>query len=1109
MSNRDGSTPIALECDYEVNCTPLYKALEVAEDEIDYATILGFIETGNWTDDFGEEMIEGGPTAAEQVKTWVTLFHGADKGKIKWSRLPLHVAIMTGAPSQIIASLVKAYPEALRCRDNKLMLPLHLALQYEASDDVVVFLLMQFPDAVNMLAKNNLTPINCALKANDKVRGILLDIFTEQSVTKVKNDIAREKLLLQSELVAVKAQSSSTEKDLENTLNKLRASEKRALELDAEISELRSNIHNFERYTRKLEQDAIALASEWDEKMGKLQSDHLLAEIETQRKLDEYKAALDEKDSAEQKARAEESLLKAELETVHQLVSKIDADTDVYVLRKEIEDLKAYREGRIRSEIDTALKELKSELENLIPAMKLSDEGAKERMKEEVKTLMNVLDRLQKSQNTAKTLEDFRSIRCEINDMRAVLKDHAESKRSKLEIAVLKKSLEMELRNFSGKSKEIITALKKMLAKHNLKSLETKTPKELFDIKADFENLKKEIKEKEFASKVKKEVDDVKHYIDKLATNNVSQTNNPFVTIMKKVENLQSRMADNPSTTEIVGIKIENESLKAKLKLMEEASHLLSDIDSLKQTVETSILESRGESKRDLLQVKNSLNQLTGKNIETIDSNEEIAKIKVKLSTLRDEVQQIEKISKTQLELNILKEKMEHEIKMTNDKVVEDLEAMKKVIVALNSDHLESQRLKSMVEVEILKANEKAESEINNLKKSIEAIDIKTLQSKNEMAWDELHKEMENLKYQLKMKEIEQNTVRLNEQTDHRATDYDSLKADIEILKQQMQLQAEINASTNPKSMKKIQLHNKDDSKRTKEKSIKQLLSLMYVNTLSEHRKVHDDEALMVIVEDQVVDSESVGTILPPRYNHSKQRDALPNISENEKDDDCDSVCNTKNSSALDLQQRFVSRKNNKVIGRSESFSVHSFGYNDGSLRQMIFEMDAANKYKQNNITVPTTTSTNEFNMVHSRLSSKTTVDAGNNNSVSTSASATQLITAGNGDHDDTREQPDSTTRVSSHSKTRRLTLPKLKLKPFLVDLRKSSSSINSKFRSNNNGNNDDSEDIVEVAQKGKTTMAGSTTTTTDMKKGYLFERILSKPMVSTSGVEIECPLNE
>lgn len=129
------------ECDYDKNPTSLYQAMESEA----WVPCLEFFETGKWSN--ASLFFTEDPLSPErQARTWVTRFE--EDGPVRWSQLPLHAALIFGAPSKIIATLVDLYPQGVRCTDDQHCLPLHLAIKYGAHDNIVRLLLESFPDAL-------------------------------------------------------------------------------------------------------------------------------------------------------------------------------------------------------------------------------------------------------------------------------------------------------------------------------------------------------------------------------------------------------------------------------------------------------------------------------------------------------------------------------------------------------------------------------------------------------------------------------------------------------------------------------------------------------------------------------------------------------------------------------------------------------------------------------------------------------------------------------------------------------------------------------------------------------------------------------------------------
>eukprot|EP00980_Cylindrotheca_fusiformis_P022068 scaffold8962_cov123-Cylindrotheca_fusiformis.AAC.4 len=113
------------------------------------------------------------PAAA---KTWTTrqgLFEGIKDANV----LPLHEALVAGAPFPSIEALVRAYPDSVFCKESSYQrLPLHCACRKNAIHPVVEFLLNQYADAA--LTADNLgrLPLHYALSngADDDVIDVLL-----------------------------------------------------------------------------------------------------------------------------------------------------------------------------------------------------------------------------------------------------------------------------------------------------------------------------------------------------------------------------------------------------------------------------------------------------------------------------------------------------------------------------------------------------------------------------------------------------------------------------------------------------------------------------------------------------------------------------------------------------------------------------------------------------------------------------------------------------------------------------------------------------------------------------------------------------------------------
>lgn len=67
------------------------------------------------------------------------LHHDSRLGRDRWSRLPIHQAMIIGAPIGIIKQLLYAFPESVSTTDHYGNLPLHLAMVSKHASDAVVY----------------------------------------------------------------------------------------------------------------------------------------------------------------------------------------------------------------------------------------------------------------------------------------------------------------------------------------------------------------------------------------------------------------------------------------------------------------------------------------------------------------------------------------------------------------------------------------------------------------------------------------------------------------------------------------------------------------------------------------------------------------------------------------------------------------------------------------------------------------------------------------------------------------------------------------------------------------------------------------------------------
>mmetsp|Transcript_11892 Transcript_11892/g.21985 ORF Transcript_11892/g.21985 Transcript_11892/m.21985 type:complete len:748 (-) Transcript_11892:263-2506(-) len=136
--------PEACEVDYDKNPTDLFQALEARQ--FDYAD---------------EMFVQVNTQFTKECKTWVVARGQKKKdSQLRFRALPLHAALVFGAPDAMIMKILNSYPKATRGRDVKGRLPIHLAMEHNASEEIVASILEAFPKGFFAKDKKDMTPLD-------------------------------------------------------------------------------------------------------------------------------------------------------------------------------------------------------------------------------------------------------------------------------------------------------------------------------------------------------------------------------------------------------------------------------------------------------------------------------------------------------------------------------------------------------------------------------------------------------------------------------------------------------------------------------------------------------------------------------------------------------------------------------------------------------------------------------------------------------------------------------------------------------------------------------------------------------------------------------------
>ena len=752
-----------LECDYEKNCTPLYKAIEHAilqDNDDEYDHIATFLETGSWP--AGIDMpagaaSSGSATAEMQAKTWVTRFvaptstsASTPRRKIEWSQLPIHLAVVGGAPSNIIGGLVKLYPLGLRCTDDQQMLPLHLALRHGAEDEIVAYLLMQFPDAVNAKGKKGRTPVDCALRARDKVRGIILETFVEKTKSGLISGFHRQKAVMQGSLDVARHQ-------LEEALEKASTKESTFEALEEKHHETVKKLETYKAVHAAAEDSQKATSEElqrereeWEEatylKIEKLQSEKLTESIEFQKTIELLQAEKVVAEHEVEKAKEEKDKLRKELDTVQKQLANAETPEDWNKLKEEAGLMNSYRLSRTMTETRAGIKDLLS-------TVKENKEAGDANLKSDLKTIKKSLHKIEKTDHSKQSTEQVEALKDEVDKLRAEVKDRTEASRAKLEVAMLKRSLESELRNTDNKTVEQIAALKKAINAANPVILENKVGAELALVKAELESLRLELKENELSLKTKQDLEDLHESLATAMAGATDATVKQELSEMKKTaDGLSATVNANTSRDTFLEVSKDVVALKNSMQKKVAAEKIKSESSQLLESVESNLEKSKGMSqqlelvalKRNITAIANQSEHLEEKDVE------ELVKMRSELGELRKGLKEVEDATKTQNDLKALKETVDAELEKCTEKTQKELAEMHTAIDAVNLELQQSKILKDTLTAAILKTNQKTEMELLQMKQTAAAMKTSKLETKDKSEWESIRQEMEKLKVELK-----------------------------------------------------------------------------------------------------------------------------------------------------------------------------------------------------------------------------------------------------------------------------------------------------------------------------------------------------------------------
>ena len=140
-----------------------------------------FIEQKSWT-----TVVSRCTEAKHEASTWVIRYaqkentpnqvsYDEKNFPVRWKMLPIHAAIVYNAPLDSIKSIVSAYPDGLKCGDDRKMTPLHLAAKMGMELENLIYLIDSFPQGIAFKDYKGRTPLRILIEYQKKCKDKELD----------------------------------------------------------------------------------------------------------------------------------------------------------------------------------------------------------------------------------------------------------------------------------------------------------------------------------------------------------------------------------------------------------------------------------------------------------------------------------------------------------------------------------------------------------------------------------------------------------------------------------------------------------------------------------------------------------------------------------------------------------------------------------------------------------------------------------------------------------------------------------------------------------------------------------------------------------------------
>lgn len=610
---------IPTECDYERNCIPLFKRLEDQE----WDAVISFLDTGFWPYHFVKDPV----SPQEQVRTWVTRVTNTHPPRTVWSQLPLHLALVTSAPLDVIYRMVNLYPASVSCSDDEKMLPLHLALKHGAHEDVLDLLLETFPDAVKVRGKRNRSTLEYAMNTPIWARALVLTAFLEQNgagkrrllfldnLSKFKESQLED---LHEILVVLDREKEIAETELERVVQELQETRKKMLDRDAELHEAKLSAEL-----------ALVLKTGQQEDPDDAQRIQLLEE------------AILEIQATELRMVEEETALRNDLEAIKVYVTRSCDKHALINLKNHIVALAVRR-------MQYAQAQTKAEMESLKQTLCYNLKFVEGKSKEEVEAMQLVVNGLNSIKFEEETQEGLLELKHDLAPLKDDLKEKREAGKIRTELQILRRLLAKELVHSDDMETEDLVALTAIIATMKETDLGQVELEDLLTIKQKARRMKLTVQSKTFSRQTERDAIEIQSAVNELRTSAEGDSKSRLESMASSlakmvIPDFESKLNDAKELRREMKLAVKFRrglmAMREEVKTFEALAKLKRELKIHQMLLATQFEKATGDQKEDLRAMRTLVDQMIESTLEFKSSNN--------FRTLKKQLQNIKFTGKT------------------------------------------------------------------------------------------------------------------------------------------------------------------------------------------------------------------------------------------------------------------------------------------------------------------------------------------------------------------------------------------------------------------------------------------------------------------------------